>query len=105
MKYLLLISRDTEFFKCDLNNRNDKLNDLVEDSRFLVIGGAGSIGRSVCRERGILNVIQKSFTLLMFQKIIWLNLCVISAAWWTMEVMSLTLLLSIVEVLVFSNMR
>ena len=37
-------------FDSDLNGLNDKLRDLVEESCFLVIGGAGSIGQAVTRE-------------------------------------------------------
>jgi FlaA1/EpsC-like NDP-sugar epimerase len=50
MDVLNLIGRTSPLFDSDLNGLNDKLRDLVEESRFLVIGGAGSIGQAVTRE-------------------------------------------------------
>ena len=50
MDVLNLIGRTAPLFESDLNGLNDKLRDLVEGSRFLVIGGAGSIGQAVTRE-------------------------------------------------------
>ena len=50
MDLLNLIGRTTPLFESDLNCLNDKLRNLVEESRFLVIGGAGSIGQAVTRE-------------------------------------------------------
>ncbi|MBH46529.1 MAG: UDP-N-acetylglucosamine 4,6-dehydratase [Flavobacteriaceae bacterium] len=50
MDVLDLIGRTSPLFDSDLNGLKDKLRDLVEESRFLVIGGAGSIGQAVTRE-------------------------------------------------------
>jgi FlaA1/EpsC-like NDP-sugar epimerase len=50
MDVLNLIGRTSPLFDSDLNGLNDKLRDLVEESRFLVIGGAGSIGQAVTSE-------------------------------------------------------
>jgi FlaA1/EpsC-like NDP-sugar epimerase len=50
MNVLNLIGRTDPLFESDLNSLKDKLENLVEDSRFLVIGGAGSIGQAVTRE-------------------------------------------------------
>ena len=50
MNVLDLIGRTDPLFDNDLSNLKDKLESLVEDSRFLVIGGAGSIGQAVVRE-------------------------------------------------------
>ena len=50
MKYLSLISRDSALFTSDLMHRKNELSNLVHQSRFLVIGGAGSIGQAVTRE-------------------------------------------------------
>ncbi len=47
---LKLIGRDTSLFDEDLADLNGYLNELVKGSRFLVIGGAGSIGRAVTEE-------------------------------------------------------
>ncbi len=45
-----LIGRGKEFFALDLASREADLSRLVKSSRFLVIGGAGSIGQAVTRE-------------------------------------------------------
>ena len=45
-----LISRNSELFAADLGSRETDLSYLVASSRFLVIGGAGSIGQAVTRE-------------------------------------------------------
>ena len=50
MDVLNLIGRTSPLFDSDLNGLKDKLRDLVEESRFLVVGGAGSIGQAVTRE-------------------------------------------------------
>jgi len=50
MDYLSLIGRDAELFEDDLIGRNKNLIALVSGMRFLVIGGAGSIGQAVVRE-------------------------------------------------------
>jgi FlaA1/EpsC-like NDP-sugar epimerase len=50
MDILSLIGRKSELFCEDIAFNRLKLQDLVSKSRFLVIGGAGSIGQSVTRE-------------------------------------------------------
>jgi len=45
-----LIGRKNEIFTADLASREVELSRLVKASRFLVIGGAGSIGQAVTRE-------------------------------------------------------
>jgi FlaA1/EpsC-like NDP-sugar epimerase len=47
---LKLIGRDQPLFDSDIFNHEDELSQIVSSSRFLVIGGAGSIGQSVTRE-------------------------------------------------------
>lgn len=48
--FLSLIGRKNELFESDINRHEDLLCSLVSSGRFLVIGGAGSIGQSVTRE-------------------------------------------------------
>ena len=50
MNILSLIGRNNSLFDSDIDDRSCHLRDLVEGSRFLVIGGAGSIGQAVTRE-------------------------------------------------------
>lgn len=50
MNYLQLIGRSEPLFDSDINNFESELTALVQRSRFLVIGGAGSIGQAVSRE-------------------------------------------------------
>ena len=47
---LKLIGRKTELFHNDINLLSERLNSIVANSSFLVIGGAGSIGQSVTKE-------------------------------------------------------
>jgi len=47
---LNLIGRDQELFVADIDAHERELSSLVNESRFLVIGGAGSIGQAVTRE-------------------------------------------------------
>ena len=47
---LSLIGRDKELFTTDINFQEAKLSGIVSDSRFLVLGGAGSIGQAVTKE-------------------------------------------------------
>lgn len=49
-KLLSLIGREQPLFSLDLENREEKLNTIVSESRFLVLGGAGSIGQATCKE-------------------------------------------------------
>ena len=50
MNYLDLIGRDEELFANDILSVNQKIQEIVSNSKFLIIGGAGSIGQSVCKE-------------------------------------------------------
>lgn len=47
---LSLIGRDTELFHQDINANEKELQSVVSQSRFLVLGGAGSIGQAVTKE-------------------------------------------------------
>ncbi len=47
---LKLIGREKELFDQDIENRNNELEEIVNSSSFLVIGGAGSIGQAVTKE-------------------------------------------------------
>ncbi len=50
MNLLELIGRNEALFEGDIGRREVLLSELVSSSRFLVIGGAGSIGQAVTRE-------------------------------------------------------
>jgi FlaA1/EpsC-like NDP-sugar epimerase len=50
MNALHLIGRSSELFTTDLEMAEDLISKLVNQSRFLIIGGAGSIGQAVTRE-------------------------------------------------------
>ena len=50
MDILQLIGRTAPLFEIDVFRRRKELEDLVSNRRFLVIGGAGSIGQAVTRE-------------------------------------------------------
>jgi FlaA1/EpsC-like NDP-sugar epimerase len=50
MDILKLIGRTAPLFDEDISSRRKELEALVSNSRFLVIGGAGSIGQAVTRE-------------------------------------------------------
>lgn len=47
---LSLIGRDKELFSNDIQNHEAELSEIVSSSRFLVLGGAGSIGQAVTKE-------------------------------------------------------
>lgn len=47
---LKLIGRDSELFEDDIHSFDKELKNIVENSRFLVVGGAGSIGQAVVKE-------------------------------------------------------
>jgi len=47
---LSIIGRADALFTSDIANNSDVIGDKVENSRFLVIGGAGSIGQAVVKE-------------------------------------------------------
>lgn len=50
MNVLNLIGRDKPLFDQDILLHNDEISTLVSSSKFLVIGGAGSIGQAVVKE-------------------------------------------------------
>jgi FlaA1/EpsC-like NDP-sugar epimerase len=50
MNILKLIGRDSELFEDDLKTFGKELDDIVNKSKFLVVGGAGSIGSAVVKE-------------------------------------------------------
>src|SRR5690606_38382056 len=50
MDILDLIGRTAPLFNTDIQQHESELSRLVQSSRFLVIGGAGSIGQAVTRE-------------------------------------------------------
>lgn len=50
MNVLEIIGRDRPLFDADLRVHAEQLREIVGQSRFLVIGGAGSIGQAVVRE-------------------------------------------------------
>lgn len=50
MDILDIVGRSTELFTRDSNEYSAQINELVRESKFLVIGGAGSIGSAVCIE-------------------------------------------------------
>jgi UDP-N-acetylglucosamine 4,6-dehydratase len=47
---LPLIGRDEELFSSDINQHDLELQRIVSESKFLVLGGAGSIGQAVTKE-------------------------------------------------------
>ncbi|RBP25029.1 polysaccharide biosynthesis protein [Marinobacter pelagius] len=47
---LNLIGREKELFSADIKAHEDHLSEIVSTSRFLVLGGAGSIGQAVTKE-------------------------------------------------------
>ena len=50
MSILELVGREDELFISDIKELNDRLGEIVSKSKFLVIGGAGTIGQAVTRE-------------------------------------------------------
>ncbi|WCE29845.1 UDP-N-acetylglucosamine 4,6-dehydratase [Vibrio sp. SCSIO 43137] len=48
--YLPLIGRTQALFDKDISSHRQELSDVVSQSRFLVLGGAGSIGQAVTKE-------------------------------------------------------
>tara|TARA_B100001059_G_scaffold219955_1_gene241483 strand:- start:6448 stop:7635 length:1188 start_codon:yes stop_codon:yes gene_type:complete len=50
MNVLSLIGRESELFYSDIKENSSDINNLVKNSRFLVIGGSGSIGQAVTKE-------------------------------------------------------
>lgn len=50
MNILKLIGREKQLFEDDLQKYGSDLNQIVEQSSFLILGGAGSIGQAVTKE-------------------------------------------------------
>ena len=50
MNILELIGRNNELFDTDILKLDQSLNSIVNESRFLVLGGAGSIGQAVVKQ-------------------------------------------------------
>jgi FlaA1/EpsC-like NDP-sugar epimerase len=50
MNILHLIGRNKEIFSEDISNKEKELSEIVSSSKFLVLGGAGSIGQAVTKE-------------------------------------------------------
>tara|TARA_R100001369_G_scaffold29049_3_gene52165 strand:- start:505 stop:1695 length:1191 start_codon:yes stop_codon:yes gene_type:complete len=47
---LKLIGREKKLFTTDISNHSEELLEIVSSSRFLILGGAGSIGQAVVKE-------------------------------------------------------
>lgn len=50
MNYLKLLNRERQLFETDITSKGAALQEIVGQSRFLVLGGAGSIGQAVVKE-------------------------------------------------------
>ena len=50
MDILKLVGREKELFVQDIQNNSTELEKIVSQSKFLVLGGAGSIGQAVSKE-------------------------------------------------------
>ncbi|MBT5302339.1 MAG: polysaccharide biosynthesis protein, partial [Tateyamaria sp.] len=50
MDYLSLIGRNDVLFSHDISSNEEGLRAIIRRSRFLIIGGSGSIGQAVARE-------------------------------------------------------
>ena len=50
MNYLDLIGRTSPLFEEDIKDKSHLLGEIVSKNRFLVIGGAGSIGQAVTKQ-------------------------------------------------------
>lgn len=50
MNIINLIGREKALFDKDINTHETELSKIVAESRFLVLGAAGSIGQAVCKE-------------------------------------------------------
>ncbi|MCI1779351.1 MAG: UDP-N-acetylglucosamine 4,6-dehydratase [Bacteroidales bacterium] len=50
MDILSLIGRHEDLFSYDIGKNEEDLSRIIRDSRFLILGGAGSIGQSVAKE-------------------------------------------------------
>ena len=50
LKMLNLIGRENEMFERDIKTTHNQVNSIVEASKFLILGGAGTIGQAVTKE-------------------------------------------------------
>ena len=50
MNILEVIGRSKNLFEEDIQKNQNEIEKLVSESRFLVVGGAGSIGQAVVKE-------------------------------------------------------
>ena len=50
MDILSLLDRSAPLFEEDIKSLNTEMNKIIADSKFLVVGGAGSIGQAVTKE-------------------------------------------------------
>ena len=50
MNTLNLLGGRDKLFLGDITSIEDELADIVSNSKFMVVGGAGSIGQAVCKE-------------------------------------------------------
>lgn len=50
MNILNLIGRKEQLFRIDILEKENELEHIISNSRFLVLGGAGSIGQAVTKE-------------------------------------------------------
>ena len=48
--YKNIIGRNSNLFKDDINANEDILCEIIESSKFLILGGSGSIGQAVTKE-------------------------------------------------------
>ena len=47
---LNILNRNSSLFESDISSLKEKIEDIIKNSKFLVIGGAGSIGQSITKE-------------------------------------------------------
>lgn len=47
---LEMVGRTKPLFENDIRTREKELSEIIHNSKFLVIGGAGTIGSAICRE-------------------------------------------------------
>ena len=64
MNTLKLIGRNKYLFDDDIDINEIKLSGIISSSRFLIIGGAGSIGQSVVKQIFKKEIRQKSMLLI-----------------------------------------
>ena len=46
----ILLVEDSDLFKDDINANKEILCEIIESSKFLILGGSGSIGQEVTKE-------------------------------------------------------